>query len=45
MAQEAMHPQVVKAVEVLEVIHSSEEKVEVAKERFLDVGLSIPRNF
>ena len=35
----------IKAVEILEVINSGEEKVNVAQESFFDVGLRIPRDF
>ena len=40
-----MDPLVIEAVEVLEVVHRCEEKINVAKERFFNIGLSVPRNF
>ena len=40
-----MDPQMIKAVEILEVVNSGEEKIDVAQESFFDVSLRIPRNF
>ena len=44
-AKESIYPLVVEAVEVLEVVNCCEKQINVTKERFFNVGLSVPRHF